>query len=171
MFKVLAASEKSAFGFAISNENESDLSLLVKYSTIENGWWIFIMYSSSNKLKEVYDLVHEMVLSALGSQNLSQHVQWIADYIVGHHSWDHCNGHEYRMVDDKVLEKKVNCLAFADEERYALKDTIITTIEVGFLDWILEFLFDKKIRNYLLKKSLPSGGLRVHFQSSSQVQM
>ncbi|EIM19355.1 hypothetical protein WALSEDRAFT_61529 [Wallemia mellicola CBS 633.66] len=111
---VLAASEKSSFGFAISNENENDLSLMVKYSTIEN---------------EVYDLVHEMVHSAISSQNLSQHVEWITEYIVGHHSWDHCSGHEYRMVDDKVLEKKVNGLAFMDEERCTLKDAIITTIE------------------------------------------
>ncbi|TIC49572.1 hypothetical protein E3Q04_04311, partial [Wallemia mellicola] len=127
--QVLAASEKSSFGFAISNENENDLSLMVKYSTIENGWWSFIIFNFSNKLKEVYDLVHEMVHSAISSQNLSQHVEWITEYIVGHHSWDHCSGHEYRMVDDKVLEKKVNGLAFMDEERCTLKDAIITTIE------------------------------------------
>ena len=106
---------------------------MVKYSTIENGWWSFIIFNFSNKLKEVYDLVHEMVHSAISSQNLSQHVEWITEYIVGHHSWDHCSGHEYRMVDDKVLEKKVNGLAFMDEERCTLKDAIITTIEVRFL--------------------------------------
>ena len=153
LVQVLAASEKSSFGFAISNEDEKDLSLMVKYSTIENGWWPFIIFEFSNKLKEVYDLVHEMVHSALSSQNLSHNVEWITEYIVGHHSWDHCSGHEYRMVDDKVLEKKVNGLAFMDEERCTLKDAIITTIEVCFLGWSSEHLFDKVPRNCRLKKS------------------
>ena len=70
LVQVLAASEKSSFGFAISNENENDLSLTVKYSTIENSWWPFIIFEFSNKPKEVYDLVYEMVHSALRYQNL-----------------------------------------------------------------------------------------------------